>query len=141
MPTASRLPQVDLVPFDWTSSALRQRVPGTVRIEESIDGQDYELRTEAPGLNPAKDITVVYHDGALRVEIFRTDVREDKTRTEFHYATYGPTVSLPDGVDEESIKASYVTASSRSPRSSFSERGFDGAGRVCRGKNAAWSAT
>lgn len=103
----SRLLNAGLAPLDWTLPALRQRVPGAVRIEESIDGPAYELRAEAPGLDPAKDITVVYHDGSLRVEIRRNDVRESKTCTEFQYGTYGRTVNLPDGVDEESIGASY----------------------------------
>ena len=107
MPTTSRLLHVGLVPFDWTTQPWRQFMPSSVRIEESIDGPTYVLRAEAPGVDPAKDVTVVYHDGALRLEIRRADVREDKTRSEFHYGTYGRTVSLPDGVDEESIKASY----------------------------------
>jgi len=107
MSTTSRLLHVGLVPLDWTSQSWRQLIPSAVRIEESLDGPTYVLRAEAPGVDPAKDVTVVYHDGALRLEIRRADVREDKTRTEFHYGTYGRTVSLPDGVDEESIKASY----------------------------------
>jgi len=107
MSTTSRLLHVGLVPFDWSPQSWRQLVPSSVRIEESIEGPTYVLRAEAPGVDPAKDVTVVYHDGALRLEIRRADVREDKTRTEFHYGTYGRTISLPDGVDEESIKASY----------------------------------
>ena len=107
MSTTSRLLHVGLVPFDWTPQTLRQLVPNSVRIEENIDGPTYVLRAEAPGINPANDVTVVYHDGALRLEIRRADLREEKTRSEFHYGTYSRTVSLPDGVDEESIKASY----------------------------------
>lgn len=107
MSTTSRLLHVGLVPFDWTPQSWRQLVPSSVRIEESVEGPTYVLRAEAPGVDPVKDVTVVYHDGALRLEIHRNDVREDKTRTEFHYGTYGRTVRLPEGVDEESIKASY----------------------------------
>ncbi|HEU0240584.1 MAG TPA: Hsp20/alpha crystallin family protein [Micromonosporaceae bacterium] len=125
MSTTSRLLNVSLAPLDWTPLGLRQRVPGAVRIEEIIDGPNYELRAEAPGLDPAKDITVVYHDGALRMEIRRTDVRESKAHTEFHYGTYGRTVSLPDGVDEDSITASYrdgileITAKIDEPTQSY----------------------
>jgi HSP20 family protein len=107
MATTSRLLQVGLVPFDWTPAMLRPFVPGTVRIEETIDGPSYVLRAEAPGIDPTKDVTVVFHDGALRLEIRRTDTREDKTRTEFHYGTYSRTVSLPEGVEEATLKASY----------------------------------
>lgn len=107
MSTTSRLLHVGLIPLDWTSQSWRQFIPSAVRIEESLDGPTYVLRAEAPGVDPAKDVSVVYHDGALRLEIRRADTREDKSRTEFHYGTYGRTVSLPEGVDEESIKASY----------------------------------
>ncbi len=125
MSTSSRLlpaalTTLDLLPLSWLQFA-----PSTVRIEEAVDGQNYLLRAEAPGIDPAKDVTVVYHDGALRLEIRRTDVREDKTRTEFHYGTYGRTVTLPSRVDEDSITASYrdgileITAKLGEPAESF----------------------
>lgn len=107
MSTSSRLLPVALTTLDWSPLSWLQPAPGAVRIEEAVDGQTYVLRAEAPGIDPAKDVTVVYHDGALRLEIRRTDVREDKTRTEFHYGTYGRTVALPSGVVEDSIAASY----------------------------------
>lgn len=124
MSTNTRLLPAALTTLDWPLSWL-QLVPSAVRIEESVDGQTYMLRAEAPGIDPAKDVTVVYHEGALRMEIRRTDVREDKTRSEFHYGTYGRTITLPNSVDEDSIKASYrdgileITAKLGGPAESY----------------------
>jgi HSP20 family protein len=125
MSTTSRLLPTALSTLDWPPLSWLQPAPSAVRIEETVEGQTYLLRAEAPGIDPAKDVTVVYHDGALRLEIRRIDVREDKTRTEFHYDTYGRTITLPDTVDEESIKASYrdgileITAKLSRPAGSY----------------------
>jgi HSP20 family protein len=83
------------------------QVPSSVRVEEYVEGEKYMLRVEVPGVDPTKDLTVTYHDGALRLQIRRTDVRKDKTHSEFHYGTFGRTIGLPDGVDEKSIHAAY----------------------------------
>src|SRR5215467_15234743 len=107
MATGTRFMSGGLVPFDWPHLSWFQPVPTALRIEENVDEQLYTLRAEIPGIDPAKDLTLVYHDGALRMEIRRTDVRKDKTHTEFHYGNYGRTVTLPGGVDEESILATY----------------------------------
>ena len=82
-------------------------MPSQVRIEEHVEGQAYTLRVEAPGINPAKDVNVVYRDGSLHIQLSRVDERAEKTHTEFHYGTYGRTVLLPAGVDEGSIHAQY----------------------------------
>jgi HSP20 family protein len=107
MSTSTRLLPASFVPFDWPHLSWFPTVPSTLRIEESVDEQLYTLRAEIPGIDPAKDVTVVYHDGTLRLEIHRSDVRKDKTHTEFHYGNYGRTVTLPEGVVEESIHATY----------------------------------
>lgn len=98
----SALALLDFAPLSWL-----QLAPNMVRIEESLDGPAYTLRAEVPGIDPAKDLTVTYHDGALRVQIRREDARKDKAHSEFHYGLYGRTVALPAGVDEHSIHAAY----------------------------------
>ena len=87
--------------------SLLAMLTNPVRIEEYTDGKTYTLRAEVPGVDPEKDVTVTYFDGALRLQIRRADGRKDKTHTEFNYGTYDRTVPMAAGVDENSIKASY----------------------------------
>jgi HSP20 family protein len=105
--TTSRLLPAALAPFEWSPLSWLQLAPNMVRVEESLDGQAYTLRAEVPGIDPVKDLTVTYHDGSLRVQIRREDVRKDRAHSEFHYGLYGRTVALPAGVDERSIHAAY----------------------------------
>jgi HSP20 family protein len=81
-------------------------VEHTVRIDEHVDDNRYTLRAEVPGVDPANDITVTYHDGALRSQIHRSDARKDKSHTEFGYGTFDRMVRLSHGIDEQSIRAS-----------------------------------
>jgi HSP20 family protein len=88
--------------------SLLSMLTNPVRIEEHTDGKTYTLRAEVPGVDPEKDVTVTYFDGALRLQIRRADGRKDKTHTEFSYGTYDRTVPMAASVDENSIKASYT---------------------------------
>src|ERR1043166_3882579 len=98
--TGSRLLPAALAPFDWAPLSWLAAGSGPLRIEESLDASTYTLRAEVPGIDPGKDLTVTYRDGALRVQIRRDDVRKDKAHSEFHYGLFGRTVHLPAGVDE-----------------------------------------
>ena len=100
--------QSNLIPLDWTALPWFQMMQSPVRIEERLDGQTYVLRAEMPGVDPEKDVEVTYHDGALRLQFTRADARKDKTHSEFHYGSYGRTVTLPASLDEKSIHASYL---------------------------------
>jgi HSP20 family protein len=104
--TTSRWLPASLSPFEWSTLSWLP-TPNPVRIEERIDDQVYTLRAEVPGVDPAKDVSVIYQDGALRVQIRRMDERKDKAHTEFHYGTYGRTVMLPADIDEGSLHAQY----------------------------------
>jgi HSP20 family protein len=95
-----------LAPFERSAMALLSMMQSPVRIEERLDGKSYLLRAELPGLDPAKDLTVTYHDGTLRLQIRRADDRKDKTYTEFNYGSYDRTVAV-SMMDEDSIRASY----------------------------------
>lgn len=105
--TASKWLPAGFAPLEWSAMSLLSSLVSPVRIEEHVDGKTYMLRAEVPGVDPAKDLTVTYHDGALRLQIRRTDSRKDKTHTEFTYGTYDRTVPLSTGIDEDSIRASY----------------------------------
>lgn len=88
--------------------SLLSMLTNPVRIEEHTDGKTYTLRAEVPGIDPDKDLTVTYFDGALRLQIHRADARKEKTHTEFSYGSYDRTVPMAAGIDEHSITASYT---------------------------------
>ncbi|MFI6235434.1 Hsp20/alpha crystallin family protein [Micromonospora sp. NPDC050784] len=103
--TVSRWLPAGLAPLEI--SALSQ-LPNTVRIEEHVDDKRYAPRAEVPGCDPVNDITVTYHDGALRLQVRRGGARKDKAHTEFAYGAFDRTVRLSHGIDEQSIRASYL---------------------------------
>jgi len=106
--TVSKWLPSGLVPLEASAMSLLSMLTNPVRIEEHTDGKTYTLRAEVPGVDPEKDVTVTYFDGALRLQIRRADARKDKTHTEFSYGTYDRTVPMAAGVDENSIKATYT---------------------------------
>jgi HSP20 family protein len=105
--TVSKWLPAGLAPFERSALSWLSMMQSPVRIEEHIDGKAYLLRAEVPGVDPAKDLTVTYHDGALRLQIRRADTRKAKTYTEFNYGSYDRTVPVSTMIDEESIRASY----------------------------------
>ncbi len=104
--TASRWLPAGLAPLERSALSFLSMMQSPVRIEEHLDGKSYLLRAEVPGVDPAKDLTVTYLDGTLRLQIRRTDTRKDKTYTEFNYGSYDRTVAV-SMMDEHSIRASY----------------------------------
>jgi HSP20 family protein len=106
--TVSKWLPAGLAPLELSALSWLPMMSSPVRIEENVDGKTYTLRAEMPGVDPAKDVTVTYHDGALRLQIRRADARKDKTHTEFGYGTFNRTVTMSTEVDEDSIRASYT---------------------------------
>ncbi|HEY7667301.1 MAG TPA: Hsp20/alpha crystallin family protein [Actinomycetota bacterium] len=72
---------------------------------------DLVVRMEAPGLDPAKDIKVTVQEGLLVISgerQFKEEVEEkDFYRMETSYGTFTRSVPLPEGFDEDTIKAEY----------------------------------
>jgi HSP20 family molecular chaperone IbpA len=79
-----------------------------MRLEDEMtkDGR-YEVRAELPGVDPAKDVDITVHDGRLTIKAERTEKSESKGRSEFSYGSFERTVTLPQGADEDDIKANY----------------------------------
>jgi len=98
-----------LTPLEWVNnlSLFPFLAPG-IRIEEFLEGDKYVVRAELPGIDPAKDVTVTYVDGELRLHVVRSGEEKDKTHTEFHYGSFYRTVPLPAGAREDTIAAEYV---------------------------------
>ena len=79
-----------------------------MRLEDEItkDGR-YEVRAEMPGVDPTKDVDITVHEGRLTIKAERAEKSESKGRSEFSYGSFERTVTLPQGADEDDIKASY----------------------------------
>ncbi len=79
-----------------------------MRLEDEMtkDGR-YEVRAEIPGVDPAKEVDVTVHDGRLTIKAERTQKSESEGRSEFSYGSFVRTVTLPQGADEDDIKATY----------------------------------
>ena len=78
-----------------------------MRLEDEMKDGSYEVRAELPGIDPAKDVDITVRDGRLTIKAERTEKKESNGRSEFSYGSFVRSVSLPQGADEDAIKASY----------------------------------
>ncbi len=83
-----------------------------IRVEEFVDGKTLVVRAEVPDVDPEKNIEVTVTDGILNIRAERQEKEEhkdkDRFRSEFRYGSFSRSITLPEGVKEEDIKASYT---------------------------------
>ena len=96
-------PQFPLFP----SLRLEDADRGLMRCEEFVAEGRFVLRAELPGIDPDKDVEVTVTDGVLRIQAHRREEHKDRHRSEFFYGELARTVTLPKGVDEGAVTASY----------------------------------
>ncbi|MFJ2031603.1 Hsp20/alpha crystallin family protein [Streptosporangium sp. NPDC087985] len=112
MSTPMRREQRGLVPelFDWLElpfAALRPPMTQPIKFEDYMENDRYVLRAELPGIDPDKDVEITLSNGVLTVHSERRDEHKDQHRTEFRYGSFTRSVTLPTGVDENDVRASY----------------------------------
>ena len=92
-----------MLDLDWESRWLR--------VEEFVDDGTLVVRAELPGIDPDKDVELSVANGVLQIRAQREERSEkqdkDVYRSEFRYGSFARTVSLPEGVHEDDITASY----------------------------------
>ena len=96
--------------FDWLEppwTILRPATTHPMRVEDYVKDGTYVLRAELPGVDPEKDIEVMVSKGVLTISAHRQEVAEGKHRSEFNYGAFARSVRLPEGADEDHIRASY----------------------------------
>jgi HSP20 family protein len=96
--------------FDWLEppwTILRPASGHPMRVEDYVKDGTYVLRAELPGVDPEKDIEVMVSKGVLTISAHREEETEGKHRSEFHYGAVARSVTLPEGADEDHIRASY----------------------------------
>ena len=108
MSAITRITGAATTPLDLLNLSWLPMFAPPIRIEEYVDGDRYVLRAELPGVDPQKDITITLVGGELRVDVTRAEAYEGKARSEFHYGSFSRVVTLPTGVREDTVKASYA---------------------------------
>ena len=81
------------------------------KIEECRDDNVMVLRAELPGVDPDKDVQVEVVDDQLVITAQKYESHEKSARhvhhSEFRYGSMTRSVSVPKGVDESMISATY----------------------------------
>ena len=98
--------------FDWLEGEFPPRFRPfagghAMRVEDYVEGGQYILRAELPGIDPAKDVEVTVRDGVLSVKAERREEKREGQRSEFRYGAFARTISLPAGTDENDVTATY----------------------------------
>lgn len=92
----------------WVPTDLARRVPSIpLRVEEIRQDGVYTLRMEIPGIDPDHDIDISIDDSTLTVTGRRTESEETAERSEFVYGEFARMLTLPRGVELDSVKAAY----------------------------------
>lgn len=82
---------------------LRNPIP----IEEVEDDTSYVLRAELPGVDPARDISVMVADGEVTLAVDRVGQHHDQAHSEFRYGSFRRLVTLPRRARDDTVRASY----------------------------------
>lgn len=96
-------------PFaEWQSllTPLTEQVHA-LRIEDYVDGGDYVVRAELPGIDPEKDVEITVADDMLNIRAERREEKQEGRRSEFRYGSFSRSVTLPHGVSADDVNASY----------------------------------
>ena len=82
-----------------------------IRVDEYRQDGALVVRAELPGIDPDKDVKISVSDGELVIEAERREEHEAEEkgylRHELRHGSLSRMLSLPDGVSESDIKASY----------------------------------
>src|SRR5271165_3423152 len=90
---------VDWLEAPWT--VLRPITGHPIRVEDFIEDGKYVFRAELPGVDPEKDLEITVSGGILTVKAERRGESTSKHHSEFHYGTFGRSVTLPASADED----------------------------------------
>ena len=96
---------------DWMATLEQAFESPSMRIEEKVDGDQFVVRAEMPGIDPDKDVEINVSNGMLRIHAERRDETESEDNgrhhSEFHYGAFSRVVPLPAGATQADVKATY----------------------------------
>ena len=82
-----------------------------LRVEEYREGNTLVVKAEVPGIDPEKDVEITLLGNQLNIAVRREEKSEHKDkegyRSEFRYGTFSRSVTLPGGVSQDDVQASY----------------------------------
>jgi HSP20 family molecular chaperone IbpA len=78
-----------------------------IRVEEYADNGSYVVRAELPGVDPAKDISVMVADGELTIGVDRKEPFTSGRESEFRYGRARRRLLLPRAAKDETTAATY----------------------------------
>jgi HSP20 family protein len=92
----------------FDSDLLRRQFAPAVNVRETE--KHFEIEVAAPGLNK-KDFNITVENRVLTISSDKEEQKEEKdgnyTRKEFSYHSFTRSFTLPEGVKEEDVKATY----------------------------------
>lgn len=92
---------------DWFAIDNPFMNPRLIRVEEEKTDDEYRLRAELPGVDPAKEIQVSVDDDILTVRAERHDEVHTHHRSEFQYGILHRSMRLPKHADTDNVTAEY----------------------------------
>jgi len=82
-----------------------------MRVEEFAEDGTLVVRADLPGIDPEKDVEITLADHLLTIEAERHEEEKTEKRryvcNELRYGGFSRTISVPEGVTEADVKASY----------------------------------
>lgn len=82
-----------------------------LRVEEYQEGDTLVVKAEVPGIDLEQDVEITLTGNQLHMGVRREEKSEHKSkhgyRSEFRYGTFSRTVTLPPGVNEQDLRATY----------------------------------
>lgn len=93
---------------DWLDAEFRTGEGHAIRMEDHLSKDQYEVRAELPGVDPAKDVEVTVDGDVLNIHAERREHATAAGRSEFRYGRLERSVRLPRNADAEHITAGYV---------------------------------
>ena len=82
-----------------------------LRVEEYQEADTLVVKAEVPGIDPEQDVDITLAGNQLQIGVRREEKSEHKSkhgyRSEFRYGNFTRTVTLPPGVNEQDLRATY----------------------------------
>ena len=82
-----------------------------LRVEEYQEADTLVVKAEVPGIDPEQDVEITLAGNQLHIGVRHEEKSEHKSkhgyRSEFRYGTFSRTVTLPPGVNEQDLRATY----------------------------------
>jgi|SRR5271154_3119270 len=97
-------------PFDRELFSGRESTPARPAIEARVEDGKFVVRADLPGID-AKDVDIKVVGDVLTIKGLREEQQESKKadffRREIRYGSFERSISLPEGIKAEDLKATY----------------------------------